>query len=109
MRQSQCDVLENLKAELERIPIKCPQSEYAYEFMVHLSENIVELNDPEPQLLEIRNIFEKMRQEPLPETMDEFLSRTLIYHIFSDLEEFLFFNKRFIGELNERQIKEYRS
>lgn len=109
MRQSQCDVLSNLKNEMLRIRIDCPQGRMVYDFMLKLSQNIVELNDPIPQLEEIKNIFDAMRQDAPPQTVREFESRALVYHVLSDLEEFLEFNKRFIAGLNERQIKEYRS
>lgn len=109
MRLSQCNVIYNLYMEIKKIKILPARGTEVSEFMKYLADNIVELNDSEPQLKKIEEMFEEMRQGTPPDTMEEFENYALLYHVLSDLEEFLYYNLDFIKGLDERQIKEYRS
>ena len=109
MRRSQCNIIANLQDELERIKTTPARAKEASELMEYVADNIVEMADPLPQLERIRDLFEDMRKDEPPKDTEEFESRALLYHILSDLEEFLRFKQRFILALSERQIKEYRS
>lgn len=109
MRQSQCHIIFNLHDELERIKTLPARAGEVSEYMYYVADNIVEFADPVPQLARAQELFEKMRSDALPGSPDEFESRALLYHILSDLEEFLRFKQRFISELTPEQIKEYRS
>lgn len=65
------------------------------------------MNIPVRQIEKLQDIFEKMREEPLPVTREEFESRAMLYHILMDLEEFLIFKKRFVDLLNEEHFRVY--
>ena len=109
MRQSQCHIIFNLHDELERIKTLPARAGQISEYMYYVADNIVEFADPIPQLERAEELFGEMRSDDLPGSPDEFESRALLYHILSDLEEFLRFKQRFILKLTPEQIKEYRS
>ena len=52
-------------------------------------------------------IFENMKDEPLPETHEEFEARAILYHILMDLEDFLIYKRRFVDGLDDVQRKLY--
>ena len=109
MRRSQCHIIENLHDELERIKTVPARAADTAALMEYIAGNIVEHADPVPQLDKIKQVFEDMKNDVPPLTADEFESRALLYHILSDLEEFLRFKQKFIRNLTPKQIEEYRS
>lgn len=77
------------------------------EYVLYLREYIAERNAPNEQIEKLEQIFEVMRQEPLPKSRQEFESRAILYHILMDVEEFLMFKRWFVEDLNEEQRKRY--
>ena len=74
------------------------QAEIVAEYIEYLSQYVTELNEPAPQLQQLAEIFQWMKNEPLPVTRAEFESRAVLYHILMDLEDFLREKKRFIHD-----------
>ena len=72
------------------------QAKVVVEYIRYLNQYVTELNDPIPQLKFLEEIFQRMKQEPLPVSREEFENRAVLYHILMDLEEFLIFKKRFV-------------
>lgn len=107
MRLKQLGILHNLHYEIKKIRKMPQQAQVIAQYMMYMADYVVELNLPEKQLDQLREIFDKMKQEPLPVTREEFEGRAVLYHILMDLEEFLIFKKRFVENLNPRQLKEY--
>lgn len=107
MRQNQCNILHNLHYEMKKIRAMPKQAGVIADYMLYLTEYVVELNAPSPQIEKLNTIFADMKQEALPVTRDEFESRALLYHILMDIEEFLVFKQRFVNGLNEKQKKAY--
>lgn len=107
MRLNQCHVLHNLHYEMKKIKAMPKQSKIVAEYMIYLMDYVVEINIPVSQTEKLNEIFERMKDEELPNTREAFESRAILYHILMDIEEFLVFKMRFVKELNERQIKEY--
>lgn len=107
MRMQQCGVLHNLHYEMRKIRSMPVQAKIVADYIMYMIEYIIEKNEPKQQMEELNRIFEKMAEEPLPVSREEFESRAILYHILMDLEDFLIFKKRFVEGLNERQIKEY--
>ena len=107
MRLGQCSVLHNLHYEMKKIRNMPSQAGIIADYILYLSDYVVELNTPTKQLERLRGIFDNMKKEPLPKSRDEFESRAILYHILMDLEDFLIFKKRFVEELNEKQRKIY--
>ncbi len=94
MRAKQLNILHNLHNEMRKIRRMPAQVKIVAEYMLYLTDYVVELNSPEKQIRRLEQIFEEMKREPLPVTRDEFESRAVLYHILMDLEEFLTVKKR---------------
>ena len=107
MRQNQCQMLHNLHGEMRKIRTLPKQSQMVAEYLRYLTAYVIERNEPALQIQKLEEIFDCMRKEELPLSMEEFENRALLYHILMDIEEFLLFKKRFVKGLNERQRKEY--
>ena len=107
MRLRQCTVLHNLHDEMKRIRDMPAQAKVVADYIMHMAEYVIEINVPARQLRRLKEIFDQMKTEPLPETRDEFESRAILYHILMDLEDFLIYKKRFVEKLNEKQLDVY--
>ena len=83
------------------------QAEIIAEYILYLTDYVIEMNVPKLQLEKLHQIFSDMKKEPLPITREEFESRAMLYHILMDLEEFLVYKKRFVNELDEHQLQRY--
>lgn len=107
MRMNQCHMLHNLHYEMKKIRTMPKQAEIIAEYIQYLVDYVIEVNVPQPQLDRLHQLFQDMEKEPLPVTREEFESRAMLYHILMDLEEFLIFKKRFVNDLDERQMERY--
>jgi len=107
MRNNQCQALHNLHQEMQKIRNMPEQAEVVAEYLLYMKEYVVEIHVPAKQIERLDEIFEHMRKEPLPETHEEFESRALLYHILMDIEEFLFFKKRFVECLDQKTLERY--
>ncbi len=107
MRAQQCSVLHNLHQEAKKIRNMPVQAKVVADYMRYLSEYIIEVNSPVRQIKRLEDIFAGMKEEPLPETREEFESRAILYHILMDLEDFLVLKKRFVEGLSGRQWEIY--
>ena len=67
----------------------------------------MEINSPEKQLGRLHEIFADMKKQELPKTREEFESRSMLYHILMDMEEFLLYKKRFVHRLDKQQREIY--
>ena len=103
MRMKQLNILHNLHYEVKKIRKIPAQAKIVAEYILYLTDYVVELNSPEEQISRLAQIFQEMKEEPLPVTREEFENRAVLYHILMDLEEFLIVKKRFVIGLNETQ------
>ena len=107
MRLQQCTVLHNLHYEMKNIRNMPVQAKIVADYILYMAEYVIEINAPSKQLNRLNEIFAEMKNEPLPESRDEFESRAILYHILMDLEDFLIFKRRFVDKLNEQQREIY--
>jgi len=107
MRIKQCGALHNLHSEMRRMRQMPMQAHIVADFIVNISQYVTEMNDPKKQIEELENTLEHLRNEPLPETHEEFENRAELYHVLMDLEEFLLYKKRFVEEIDETQFRVY--
>lgn len=107
MRHAQCQVLHNLHYEIRRIRSMPEQAKLVAEYMRYLTRYVTEKNIPREQMKRLEQIFDGMKKEELPKTREEFESRALLFHILMDIEEFLVYKKRFVENLDERQLRMY--
>lgn len=107
MRMKQCGALHNLHAEMRRMREMPKQAKVVADFISDISQYVTEMNDPKNQIEGLEKTLERLRQEPLPETHEEFENRAELYHVLLDLEEFLLYKKRFVEEIDETQFRVY--
>lgn len=107
MRYEQCQMLNNLHYEMKRIRSMPAQAKIVAEYLLYLTDYVIETNIPDRQIEKLKAIFADMRNEELPETMEEFENRAMLYHILMDIEDFLFCNERFVENLDAMQLKRY--
>lgn len=107
MRMKQCGALHNLHSEMRRMRQMPKQAHIVANFIMNISQYVTEMNDPKKQIEELENTLEHLRNEPLPETHEEFENRAELYHVLMDLEEFLLYKKRFVEEIDETQFRVY--
>lgn len=107
MRMKQCGALHNLHSEMRRMRQMPTQAHIVADFIMDISQYVTEMNDPKKQIEELEHTLEQLRNEPLPETHEEFENRAELYHVLMDLEEFLLYKKRFLEEINETQFRVY--
>lgn len=107
MRTKQLNILHNLHYEMKKLREIPQQAAIVREFILFIKDRIAEENNPLAEIEKLEQIFEHMRNEPLPQSREEFENRALLYHILMDLEEFLVFKKRFVRELSAEQKKRY--
>ena len=107
MRNEQCMILNNLHYEMKRIRSMPKQAEVVAEFLHYLTKYITETNIPDRQIEKLKAIFADMKKEELPETMEEFENRAMLFHILMDIEDFIFCKERFVEGLDAKQLKVY--
>ncbi|MEY8257972.1 aromatic acid exporter family protein [uncultured Dubosiella sp.] len=107
MRLSQCHILKNMMAELERMPMHVRQEQIVVHYIRYLAAYITETNAPYKQEQELRTILDHLDEEQLPATRSEFESRAYLFHILMDLREFVQCKQVYIDSLSPKQKEEY--
>lgn len=107
MRYNQCQVLHNLHYEMKKMRTMPAQAKTVAEYMLYLTDFVTELNHPEEQIERLKEIFNIIKEDNLPETREEFESSALMYHILMDIEDFLKYKVQFVKELDEKQLEIY--
>lgn len=107
MRTQQVRSLITLHDEMAKLRAVPKQARLIAEYILYLTDYVVEVNVPTKQIERLQQIFEDMKNEPLPVTREEFENRALLFHILMDLEDFLNMKKNFVEALDARQLKLY--
>lgn len=105
MRSFQCETLHLLHYKIRKIRTMPEQAKELADFIEYLIPHMHETNDPSSQLLVLYDLLEVQKKHALPQSHDEFENRAILYHVFSDLEDFLLRKKQFVDRLdNELKI-----
>lgn len=107
MRYEQCQIMHNLHDGLVKIHDMPRQAATVAEYILYLSQYVVELNHPTAQIQRLDEIFEDMRDEELPRTRSEFENRAMLYHVLMDLRDFLAYKADFVDRLDQVQLTRY--
>lgn len=107
MRLEQCGALHNLHKEMRRISNLPKQAEIVSDYILDMCEHVTEMNDPKKQIEQLEAVTDNMKNQPLPQTTEEFESRALLYHVLMELEDFLLYKKRFVESIDEEQFRIY--
>ena len=107
MRHEQCRILDDLHYEMKKIRSMPKQAKVIADYILYLTDFIIEIHDPVNQLERLKEIFRHMKSEELPGTAEEFESRAMLYHILMNIEDFLACKARFVQKLDEKQLQIY--
>ncbi|MDE6590347.1 MAG: hypothetical protein K2K53_08430 [Oscillospiraceae bacterium] len=107
MRSGQCRILRNLHDELARIRSMPRQAAVISDYILYLSEYVIEINQPTQQIARLEELFADMREEELPKSRDEFENRAMLYHILMDIQDFLTYKADFVSKLDQAQLTRY--
>jgi uncharacterized membrane protein YgaE (UPF0421/DUF939 family) len=99
LRLEQCIAIHNLHYEMKKIRKMPIQAHILADYITYMADYVVEMNDTMEQIEKLEHIFDKMKQEPLPKSMDEFESRAILYHILMGIEDFIKYEKRFVESI----------
>ncbi len=102
MRLQQCSMLQTLRGTVLRVQEMPKQAVIISHYLDYLVYYMHEENIPDEQILNLRKVFDQMKQEDLPKSRAEFENRAILYHLLMDLEEFLLVKKRFLDNHMER-------
>lgn len=83
------------------------QAEIIANYILYMKDYVVEKNIPQEQIEKLEHLCDRMKEDELPQTREEFEARAILYHILMDLEEFVLFKKRFVCEMDEKQREKY--
>ena len=95
MRLKQCEILDNLHSEMLKIRSVPIQAKVVADYILYLKGFVDEDNNPEMQLVRLYELLERMREEPLPISREEFETRAILYHMLMDLEEFVIYKSKY--------------
>lgn len=107
MRHQQLGLLHSLHHEMKRLRMKPQQAGIVADYISYLANYVVETNSPEEQIDRLMSVLEEFRNQPLPESGEEFESRAILYHVLMDIEDFLLFKKRFVEDMDEHKLRKY--
>lgn len=108
MRLRQCRILHSLHSEMKKIRSSMPaQAAALAEYIIYLKDYVVEINYPDEQIRRLHEIIDRVNDDPLPETAQEFTARAVLYHIMMDIEEFLKAKRNFVDNMDENQVRKY--
>lgn len=98
MRLQQCTLLQTLRHRVWRIHEMPSQAKIISAYLGYLAEYVHETNIPDRQRKDLQQVFNQMKQQPLPGSREEFESRAILYHVLLDLEDFLFAKQKFADQ-----------
>lgn len=96
MRERQAEVLRHIQASVEMAQSMPRQAERIAGLIGKIEAEYDRDNTVETLLEELQQVFEKMRQEPLPEKREEFEARAVLFYLLKQLEEFLELKRNFV-------------
>ena len=107
MRYEQCRMLHHLHTEMARISSLPKQAAIVADYLLYLSEYVIEITHPTLQITRLNAIFEELRGGERPMTSTEFEDQALLFHILMDIQDFLMLKADFVNKLDERQLERY--
>ena len=107
MRWKQCSILRNLYQELEHIRALPAQARVISDYLLYLSDYMLELNVPTDQIDRLHELLAEVKSQELPKNEEEFENRAMLYHILMDIDDFLAFKADFVSALNPSQKEQY--
>ncbi len=96
MRENQSRVLKNIYKSIIMITNQPRQTSDISEFVKHIVAQYHRDNDVSELLNELKEMFENIKHQKLPQSRDEFEARAVLFYILKQLEDFLRLKNQFI-------------
>lgn len=106
MRLMQVDMLRNLHYEMRRMRSMPVQADLVADYLDFMNACLGKMDSLEMQMEKLSGILESLKYDSLPQDMEEFQSRAILYHVLMDIEDFLIIKKRFVEGLDEKYRRE---
>ena len=107
MRKEQCDALDNMHGQLQKMRTMPEGAEVVSDFIKEIAEHVTEMNDPKDLIEKLQRTVDHIGDGKLPESREEFENKALLYHVLMDLEEFLLYKHKFLESIDETQFQVY--
>ena len=107
MRWRQCSILRNVYHELEHIRNFPAQASIISDYLLYLSDYMLELNIPARQIERLHELIAEVKSQELPKSEEEFENRAMLFHILMDIDDFLGFKADFVSSLSPSQREQY--
>lgn len=102
MRKQQMSILKEIEEEISELSHHFPHAIKTANFMEKVSEEFTEANNVKNLLNDLEDLVEFFREEPLPESREEFETRAILFHLLKDLNRFLETKRKFVHADAER-------
>lgn len=96
MREQQKVVLEGIYNNIKSLSYLPPQTGQVAQLIAQIEQDYHRGNTVEGLLEKLAGMFQQMREQPLPQSREEFESRALLYYILKQLESLLELKRRYI-------------
>lgn len=106
MRLLQVDMLRSLHFEMNRMLSMPAQAEVVADYLDFMNACLGKMDSLEMQVDKLHEILDHLKMDNLPQDMEEFQSRAILYHVLMDIEDFLYIKKRFVEGLDEKYRSE---
>lgn len=107
MRMVQCLLLKRIFIDIKRLEYTTTQAEKLSEYLYKICEEFGEANNAVNLLEELNKLSDFYKNETLPESRIEFENRAVLYHILTELREFIEIKKSFAEGLTESEREKY--
>lgn len=104
MRKNQYETLTHMKDRMNRLSLIPKQAKPIYEFVKKISSQLHEYNNARTLLTELEEMLQNFKEEPNPQTREEFENRAVLLLFLYDVENFLTIKKNFVQNISEKQI-----
>ncbi|MDF2801982.1 MAG: hypothetical protein K0S61_1885 [Anaerocolumna sp.] len=105
MRKNQYETLTHMKERINRLSLIPKQAQPIYEFVKKISSQLHEYNNARTLLEELDEMLQNFKEEPNPQTREEFENRAVLLLFMYDVENFLTIKKSFVDRISDKQIK----
>lgn len=106
MRLLQIDMLRSLHYEMQRMRSMPEQADVVADYLDFMNACLGKMDSLEMQIDKLHEILHDEQEENLPQNIEEFQSRAILYHVLMDIEDFLYIKKRFVEGLDEKYRRE---
>lgn len=102
MRKQQMAILKEIEEEISELSHHFPHATKTANYMEKVSQEFTEANNVKTLLADLEDLVAFFREEPLPESREEFETRAILFHLLRDLNRFLETKRKFVNEDAER-------